>query len=660
MTAWLIDDVISFSGLIHEDVRPTRAYVILAILSTRRREAPVTDRLSASPVQGQSRFIGRVSRQDIVAIIIVAVVLAAGAGLWARSLSGFDMSRVNELGLVSVAPPGTLAGLALIALGFVLSLRLRTLGTALAAASVLLLLVAVHGLPSIIEDAPRQSVAYLHAGFTDEIERTGQLLTNVDARFSWPVFFSLGALVTSVAGIGNAIELQAWAAPALNIVYLVPLYAIFSALSLDKRLVWTAMFIFIATNWIGQDYYSPQGFNYLLYLTILAILLRWFRRREVILPIRRIVEFVERRWPSLRVVTTTEDGPPLDQARLSRPQHAALAILVVLLMGVSVASHQLTPFAILASLIALTVLRRTSLVGLPVLLAVLIGMWISYMTVAFLQGHLAGLVADVGAVAGSATRNVTQRLTGNPGHQFVVQVRLVMTGLLWLLAVAGGLRRFRHGHLDIEAAGLAIVPFGLMALQAYGGEMLLRVYLFSLPFVAYLTAGLFFPVAEWRFSSRATRALALMVGVFVLASMLTKHGNEKADWVSSAELAAVDYLHAIAPVGSTFGMVNDASPLRYQRFEMYHYVALHYLYLFDEPKYVARALKKFENCAYVFVSRMQQATAEMYDGLPAGYWEAAKERMVASGQFSVIYQNQDATILALEPRDSSCGGVAQR
>ena len=635
-----------------------KARAILAIAPSMRRHPAVTDR--ESPAAGQCHAGGQASilRDEVVGFGFVVVVLAAAIGLWATSLSGVDMERVTDIGLVSVTPPQMLVAIAIIPLGFVLALRLTFLQSAMAIVAVLVLLVVVHALPSIVEDAPRQSVAYLHTGFTEEIERTGDLLTDVDARFSWPMFFTFGALVTNVAGMGSAIELQAWAAPVLNLVYIVPLYVIYSALSTDRRLIWTALFIFVATNWVGQDYYSPQGFNYLLYLTILAVLLRWFRTREVIPPIRRIVGFVERRWPRLRSAQTTEYAPASDpNMAISRTQRAALTLIVVLLMGVSVASHQLTPFAILAAVIALTLLRRVSLVGLPMLLGVLIGIWISYMTVAYLEGHLASLLADVGSVAGAASENVTERLSGSAGHLFVVRARLVMTAALWLVAAAGAIRRFHHGHLDLEAITLAVVPFGLMALQAYGGEMLLRVYLFSLPFMAFLAAGLFFPVAKRTSSAAGTLALSITLVVLSVALMLTKHGNERADWVSADELAAADYLHAIAPAGSMLGTVSEASPLKYRMFEAYEYRDLGFLYAFGEPDAVADYFAEADGCAYLFVSRMQQATAEMYSGVPADAWNAARDRLIDSGRFSAIYENRHATILALEPAAPRCRGT---
>ena len=35
--------------------------------------------------------------------------------------------------------------------------------------------------------------------------------------------------------------------------------------------------MFVLSGWVGQDYFSPQGFTYLLYLAFVAILLVWFR-----------------------------------------------------------------------------------------------------------------------------------------------------------------------------------------------------------------------------------------------------------------------------------------------------------------------------------------------------------------------------------------------
>ena len=104
-------------------------------------------------------------------------------------------------------------------------------------------------------------------------------------------------------------------------------------------------------------------------------------------------------------------------------------------------------------------------------------------------------------------------------HVFVVQFRLAMTLGFWVLALYGFLRRVRHGYLDLDAVALAFVPFGLLALQSYGGEMLLRVYLFSLPFMAFLAAAAFIPSPSRPLSAWPTRALAVAALGLILALM---------------------------------------------------------------------------------------------------------------------------------------------
>ena len=100
---------------------------------------------------------------------------------------------------------------------------------------------------------------------------------NLDTYFSWPGFFILSAFVTQVAGYHDILQFAAWAPVFFNLIYISPLYIILNTATSDKRLIWLALWTFFITNWIGQDYYSPQGLNFFFYLTILAIMLKWFK-----------------------------------------------------------------------------------------------------------------------------------------------------------------------------------------------------------------------------------------------------------------------------------------------------------------------------------------------------------------------------------------------
>lgn len=589
-------------------------------------------------------------------LLRAALSLAVGAALWFGSIGSVDVRQVNDLGLISQVPPTMLFGTVLIGLGFVLTLRIHPVPRTLALGATLLVILTIHGLPTYVEDAPRFPVAYLHAGFTDVIARNGTLLPLVDARFSWPLFFTWGALVTQAAGIANAIVLLPWAPIVANLLYVVPLLVIYRTFTSDQRLVWSALFLFFATSWVGQDYYAPQAFNLLLYLAILAILLRWFGTRSVPGWIDRIVQGADRRWPRLRAPMRAANGP-LPQpvpGSLEGAQRMALVGIIVLLTAACVASHQLTPFALIASVTALTLIGRNQLKGLPILIGVMTATWISYMTVAFLAGNLQGLLGDIFAAAQTADASVGRRLSGSEGHVLVVQLRVVATLLLWLLAGLGALRRYRWGNLDLEAMTLAAVPFGLMLFQAYGGEILLRVYLFSLPFVAYLVAGLFFPTPAQAFSPSATRVLAVTLSILLVVLYVTKHGNEQADYVSGAELAGLNELYAVAPAGSTLAAISSSSPMRYRNLEQYRYRLVPVEFLFGSADDVLARLGDDGSCRYLFVSHSQEAAMSLFNGITAAEWQAAESGLTAGGDFQLIFGNADAAIYLATPAAAGC------
>jgi hypothetical protein len=583
--------------------------------------------------------------------------LSAAAILWALSIGQIDVRALDDLGFVSQMPPLMVVSLGLLAIGFALTLRVQPLPVWLGIAPSLLVIAMVYGLPTFVEDAPRFAVAYLHAGFTDRIATDGTLLPFVDARFNWPLFFVLGALVTQVAGIANALAMQPWAPVVSTLLYLPPVIVIYRSLTTDMRLVWAAVFVFVAANWIGQDYYAPQAFNYLLYLTVLAILFRWFRVEGVPAWIGRAVEWVDRRWSGLRApMRDLEPVPSPDRPFATPSQRAMLVVVLVILIGASAASHQLTPFAILAAVTALAVLGRTQLRGLPIITAVIVGLWVSYMTVVFLAGNLPGLLEDLLAAGQNASEAVGDRIQGSDTHVFVVQLRLAMTLGFWVLALYGFLRRVRLGYLDLDTVALAFVPFGLLALQSYGGEMLLRVYLFSLPFMAFLVAAAFIPTPARPLSAWTTRALAVAALGLLLALMVTRHGNERADAITPAEAAAAAHLYEIAPDGAHIGAVNSWAPLRFVRYQEVVYTTLDNRFVAATPASIAALIDAPGECGYLFLSRTQQAAAELYQGVDAQAWRRAEQRLVASGLFEPIFRNGDATVLLAVPAPEDCRG----
>jgi hypothetical protein len=585
-------------------------------------------------------------------VAVAAILLAAW--LWFSAIPRMDIHALTDLGLIGLMPPEMFIALGLVAFAFVLTLYQPRGPGLVTLVIVALVVVMLHGLNSFVEDAPRFATAYLHAGFTDAIATGGRLLPRVDARFNWPLFFSLGAMVTQIANVGSAIEIQRWAALGANLLYLPPLYFIFSALTSDRRLVWTSLLIFYAANWIGQDYYAPQTLNYVLFLTVLAVTLRWFRRTRDPGWLTRFLAFVDRRLPRLRAPMSANPPAPMPVSpNMPSVHRVALVCLMVVMIVVSVASHQLTPFAILLALGVLMVLGRTQLPGMPVLVGVLIGAWISYMTVAFLAGHLVGLLEDLGAPGAAASAGFARRLTGSPGHLFVVQFRLGLTVAFWLLALIGAWRRFRNGYVDLEAVALAVAPFGLLGLQVYGGEMLLRIYLFSLPFMAFLAGAAFVPTVR-PLRPPTLRALSVVAVALMIALVGAKYGNERADAITADELAAVNRLYAAAPPESMLVVVNTWGAIRYRDFTGYRYREVTEAFLSEDVPQLAQELTTDAPCTYFIITRSQAAAAQIFWGYTQAEWNAAKSVVVSSPRFHMIYRSSDADILVPSQAPPQC------
>ncbi|HET7638091.1 MAG TPA: hypothetical protein VFK47_05055, partial [Ktedonobacteraceae bacterium] len=198
--------------------------------------------------------------------------------LWVISLKDVNIRAMTDLGLVSVLPASIIIALAILTISFCLILRQPELRVPIILLHLFLLIFMLYGITTLVEEAPRFAIVYRHAGYTEYIMRTGSVDPNLDAYFNWPGFFVLSAFMTKITGYHDILPFAAWAPVFFNLIYLGPLYMIFTSATTDKRIVWLALWFFYMTNWIAQDYFSPQGLNFFFYLVIIAILLKWFKK----------------------------------------------------------------------------------------------------------------------------------------------------------------------------------------------------------------------------------------------------------------------------------------------------------------------------------------------------------------------------------------------
>ena len=626
-------------------------------------------------VRGAENFVPprRTQPRRLLALVVVTFLPLLALLLWLRSLGEIDLRAMNDLGLVSVLPPLTFVALVVLTVSFCFALRTFSSQTPLMLLHLGTLILMLYGATALVEEVPRFAVSWRHAGIADHIAQNGAVDPRIDAYFNWPGFFTLAALLTELSGFSNPISFTRWASVYSSLLFLAPLILIFRAATHDPRLTWLATWIFFLTNWVGQDYFSPQAFTYFLYLVILAILLTWFRRTEARSGQRATTPQGDepaqgRRWLAIlfnraRSLEIHEPGQP----SLSTDRRVGLMAIVVVLFAIMVPSHQLTPFATILSVTALVAVRRCTARGLPVLMTVILVTWLGFMTVAYLKSHLPGVTEGLGDVSKNAGDSVGKRLRGTPEHLFVLRVRLMFTAGLWGLAFFGALRRLRHGHRDLAYGALALAPFSVMGMQSYGGESLLRVYLFALPFVAFFVAAFFLPSVRSALTWGKTAVVGFCVLAILAGFVVARYGNERANQYSSSEIEAIDHLYAIAPKGSVLLAGSENVPWQSRHYAEYRHLPLTVL-----EEHYQQPLPRLEDVVsllpnrpggkdlFVLITRAQKAHVELLGVWPPGTLEKLETELVTSPLFRVVFLNRDAIIFEGTTSGASArsGGVA--
>ncbi len=577
-----------------------------------------------SPPRGRLRLAGLRPPPGWLVSALPLLPTLVGVAVWWAVLRNARLDAMSDMGLVSVVPIAGLLALALPTVGFCWSLGQRSPRGPILLCHVVALIFALHAVPVLVESVPGLRVAWRHVGVVGEIATTGQVDPRIDAYFNWPGFFALVASLTQAAGI-SPLSLARLAPLAFHLAYLPAFLLLLRGAGADRRLTWLAVWIFELANWVSQDYLAPQAEAYLLYLVVLAVLLGWFTRA----PSRRL---------------NSEPPPAADP--LSRWARPGLIAAVVLLFAVLVASHQLTPFALLAGLVALVAWRRLEPRRLPVLLALMLAAWLAFPAADYVSGHFDKVTGTLGGVS------LDERITGSSGHLFVVRLRLAATVGLGVVAVAGWWRRRRRGRDDLTLGLLGVAPPMLALIQPYGGEILMRVYLFALPVLAFFAAAALLP-RRWDHRSRMARASLVLVLVAMTGLFLfTRYGNQRVDRFTPADVAAVDSLYSRAEPGSLFLVATQNLPWKGEGYSAYRYQPLDRLRppVPDAGAAATAALTALRahpgpGAFYVVTPSVLDDQA-VTGSLPAGTLERIRAALDTAPDFTLVYADGDALIYA--------------
>ena len=579
----------------------------------------------------------RAAAQRAASGLALAVLGSAGAALSLASATRVTLPVASDYGLVATLPVTYWVGLAVVNVVFTVALLGGRRGHApnpwLMALLTAALVVTLFGASAMVTEHPRGEVAWRHIGIADALQSTGTIDPAIDAYFNWPGFFALLALVSSATGLG-ALELALWA-PVVNIgLWLVALAAVVRTMTSDPRRLWLTLWLFCLGNWQDQDYLSPQALAFFLHLVVIALLMGPLRAHAPRLTVRGLAAPLA--WWTSR--TPAEPDPARRVAAL-----LACLLLIVVISG----SHQLTPFMLIMAVVALTLSGRVWAPGLFVLALVIVGLWLAYPASSYLVGHPP--LGDIG-LSDAATANVAERVGGSPGHVTVVRLRMALAALLWLAAAAGALADRRRGRLDIRPVLLMGAPFVLLPFQSYGGEMLIRVSLFTLPFAAYLAAG---ALPSGR---PATRAAALVLTAALLTPLVVtgRYGNARFDMFTDDEVVAAQELYRLAPPDAAIISGAHPTPWRHRKYLDHKYRTVRDLCSANhEPNACGQAVYAYARHnpggALILLNRASKASMVMQGVLTAGSFDEFEQWLGHVDTVHLVYENTDARIYRIDP-----------
>lgn len=572
-----------------------------------------------------------------------AAGLAAGLLLWALSLRGVDLRAMNDLGLLAVLPVTFWASLAVLTVNFCLLLRGPSSPRWLLAGHVVALIAVLHATPALLYDTLRYSWSWKHIGVVEYLLGNGSIDLNagadngLNAYQGWPGFFALNAVVTEGSGLRSSLGYAAWAPPVFNLLWLGPMMVIFRTFTDDRRHVWLGLWIFFLASWVGQDYFSPQAVALFFYLAIVAMCLRWL--------------------PDVRSVSVGRGGTMVALPRVDVPAPAQLMVILVVMVGAIVSSHQLTPFMLISALAVLW-LTRARRVGVVLAVAVVTTVvWIATIGRVFIDQNLAYILESLGSGSSNANDNLVNLTGASPGQILVARADRLLTVAVWALGALGVWRRRGRFRKDLPVLLLAFSPLPLVVSNSYGGEIVFRVYQFSLPFVAFFAAASFFPsVARGR--SRAAFVssvvvLSLLLGGFALAY----YGKEQSNYFTPEEVAAATWLHRSAPPDSLVVAPTSSLPYAFENFENLEFA----WFAQDNPEILQLVrrdpvggltdmISRFDHpTAYLMFSRAQAAGADMTGLLPIEDYRRIEESVARSDRFERVYGNRDSVIYRLQP-----------
>jgi hypothetical protein len=617
-------------------------------------DGTIWQRLSRQRIELIGHKLNPWSRYLLLLPLLLAIVL------WAAALPTIDVRSMTDLGLLSVFPLAVYIAFGLLTIGFCVAVQRPQTPVWLLALYVIALVVIIHGTPNILYGTLRYSWAWKHIGIVDYIQRHGTVnpeIAALDAYHNWPGFFALNALLTEAAGFDSALAYAGWAPVFFNLLTGGALLLVLTTFTSDRRLIGLSLWIFFLSNWVGQDYFSPQAFSYFLYLLVIFICIKWFGfvtpRVRPLMSLQRLpfrMQVLIHRFVGDHAAISDAPAPAV-----SAPlQRVGLMMLVLLFFVAMTSSHQLTPFMTISTVALFVIFRRSTVRRLPVLMVIVLALWFLYGAEFFLLDRLSTIFSSVGQFASNVDANLVNVTQLSSGQRLVSLMGRALTAVVWLLALAGGLRRLRQGQRDWTPVIVLFSVVILPLINDYGGEILFRVYLFALPATAFFAAASIYPSRTSGAARRGAWVSAALSMILFTGFLFAYYGKDRHYYFTPQEVEAARYLYSTAPPNSLLIEGTRNYPTQFLNYENFTYVPIDreprdsWQKVIDDPVTVlARWLDNDKYAAtYLILTRSQKSEVDELSPLPPGSIDRIERALLNSPEFRIVYRNEDAIIFA--------------
>jgi hypothetical protein len=186
----------------------------------------------------------------------------------------------------------------------------------------------------------------------------------------------------------------------------------------------------------------------------------------------------------------------------------------------------------------------------------------------------------------------------------------------------------------------------MLLLQAYGGEMALRVLLVTLPAIALLAASALLPERR-RVRGVHQVALAVILIALLPLFLVARYGNESYERIASSDLRVLDRLYADQPGKTLVMTANSKGPRFSSRVGDIRFISLHGrrpVDIVDEtaerPDYPSR---------YVWFGPTMDAYGVQLQGERPGWTIRLANHLVDTGRFVLADRDHHSVLLRFVP-----------